>query len=213
MRYEFNEIADYLKVNGLLAFIKSFIWHFIYRRERMILMMRSLHDPIPNRPLPGGFEFRKGVPEDVEFLHRMLSAHKFWRSSATLHRLTGGEGIPLVAVGQGNIVAFACVIDHLPKRDPVLQKALDVESTDAWVTGVFVHPQYRGRGIGSAIAAEAMKRAKDAGYGRIWSVVLADTQSARAAMVKAGYEKTAKLVLWRVLCFKGVRRKMHDEKK
>ena len=200
-----GEIVEYARASGLLGLVRAGFRQLVFDRQRLILTCRSLEEPIPELPLPEGLELRRATPEDVGQLHRLLSTHGFWRSTATLRSQIEEPNVPLLTTHGGDIVGFTCATADMPGGNAALRRAVRLGRDEAWGAGVFVVPEHRGRGIAPALLTAAMARCRAAGYRRFCSFVLAHNVAARAANSKVGYREVSEMILWRVLLLSGVR--------
>ena len=75
---------------------------------------------------------------------------------------------------------------------------IDIESEpeDYYIDTVCVKPSYRGNRLGTTLIAEAEKRGRNLGYGRMSLNVEADNKGARALYQKLGYQKVGSKTIY-----------------
>lgn len=199
--YSISEIIEYGREHGLLGLLKAGVTMFIFHRYQQILLCLSLEDPIPEIQPPPNIAIRKATLADVAELHRCAIGNNWSRSKQQLSKWIA-KGYPFfVAVAEDRIIGYACVSLEVPRRHPILGKAISFTDDDAWGADAFVIPTYRGSMIWPAVAIETMKCARALGYRRILSTTPPHNSSSRSAHKKIGYEEITEISSWRILFF------------
>lgn len=93
----------------------------------------------------------------------------------------GAESVFLVAERAGDVVGFT---NAGPSRDG----EWDPEIV-AFLARLYVHPDYWGAGIGTALTARLARRLRDAGYDRVWLEVFAENEPGRRFYESLGFEQ------------------------
>ena len=73
----------------------------------------------------------------------------------------GSKGIPItfIALSEATLLGSASLVAHDMDTRPDLSP---------WLASVYVAPEYRNRGVGSALVRRAMEEARDRGVGRLY---------------------------------------------
>jgi ribosomal protein S18 acetylase RimI-like enzyme len=119
---------------------------------------------------------RDGDPSDVDVMTWASSEdlREAWREQA--RRAGTGEVCFLVAVADGQVVGKA-VVDWTHSADG-----------SAWLWMFSVHPDFRSRGVGRLVLAEAEARARLRGCAAVEMAVDDDNPRARDLYVREGYK-------------------------
>jgi GNAT superfamily N-acetyltransferase len=90
------------------------------------------------------------------------------------------------SLGPGNkIIGYACVCPA-KKSDHKLVSILKLTDSDYWAMDAYIHPEYRGKGINSAIASGFLTQAKREGYKRGFGTILIDNNASRRSYAFLG---------------------------
>ncbi len=73
-------------------------------------------------------------------------------------------------------------------RDPVGFMRLDVSPDHAAEVTLIVRPGMRRQGVGRALLAQAVVRARELGWGRLWAVIRRENEAARGLFEALGFE-------------------------
>jgi putative acetyltransferase len=154
--------------------------------------------PPPDRPPPHGVEIRAGRRSDVRSMVRLLAdvaaegryirtqrvtpdrvraARKRFRRSWT------PDGAEIVAVAEGRVIGHLGVSRE---SGPITAHVASL--------GMAVAPEWRGRGVGSALVAEAFRWARWAGIEKLALSVYPDNEGALALYRRFGFVSEGRLV-------------------
>ncbi|WP_347110765.1 GNAT family N-acetyltransferase [Paenarthrobacter sp. S56] len=165
-------------------------------------MHRPLSEPVPQRPLARGLEFRPLEPslyEAVRLAHNEafrdhwgseLRDEESWRF--TMEEPTARHDWSSVVVdsSSGEVAGY-----QLASYDPVA--AADRGFKEGYTELLGVRRQYRGRGVGQSLLAEAMRRFADAGMDvASLDVDSANPTGALALYLGMGYAAVARSMTW-----------------
>jgi len=167
-------------------------------------MTRPLEDPIPDLPLPAGFEFRTLVPagsEAVRLAHNEAFADHWgseprdeqrWKFTVEHPQLKPEWSMAVVEAGTGETVAY-----QLASFDPAYRRHSGYDEGFTDLLGV--RPAWRGRGLAPALLAEAMRRFKAGGMANAGLGV--DTENPSGALglyTRMGYSPTMRNLAWQL---------------
>ena len=83
------------------------------------------------------------------------------------------------------IIGYICVCPaHKSKHK--LVSILKLKNTDYWAVDAYIHPEYRGKGINSAIASEFLAQAKREGYKRGYGAISFNNNASRRSYAIIG---------------------------
>jgi ribosomal protein S18 acetylase RimI-like enzyme len=99
------------------------------------------------------------------------------------------DGAIYVAEVQSQLVGFICVYARLPFED-----LADPPGEHAYITDVYVHEDWRRRGIAQAMLARAEQHARERGASELRIGVLAGNAAARALYRGAGFEARTEML-------------------
>lgn len=129
--------------------------------------------------LPAGYRARPGTPDDIDAVHRLVSACE--------RELYGRAH-----TDRGGIAAVLARPGLVPELDTVLvEDRAGQLAARAWVNRrceVDVHPRHRGRGLGAGLLDWAEARAREAGSEQIVQTAPDDDADAVALLRARGYE-------------------------
>ena len=157
-----------------------------------ILRVRDLEAPIPDAPLPEGFEIRpvRGR-EDFEKLAaniRTVFGHGEWFTADTLEGIARGSfyirDLDLVAEAPDGAIASFCTF----RVDPV-SRATELEPMGT-------HPDYRGLGLAKALIFEGMRLLKKYDPLNLYIDGAADNPGANRLYEATGFEKRGTYFYW-----------------
>ena len=191
----------------MVGLAKAAVRRFIFYRYKQFVMALSLEDPIPEIQCSRDITIRMATLADVDELYQSITKHKEWPSDWLRTRKQLSEwiakGYPFfLAAAEDKTIGYTCVLLEVPSRHPILGKSIDFKDGDAWGGDAFVLSRYRGRRIFPALAVEAMKCAKAAGYRRILADVSPNNSAARSAHRKIGYTDMKLVTSARILFYK-----------
>jgi ribosomal protein S18 acetylase RimI-like enzyme len=157
-----------------------------------ILRVRDLDAPIPDAPLPEGFEIRAVQGrEDFEKLAaniRIVFGHGEWFTADTLEGIARGSfyirELDLVAEAPDGAIASFCTF----RIDPV-SRATELEPMGT-------HPDYRRRGLGKALIFEGMRLLKKYDPLNLYIDGAADNPRANRLYEATGFEKKGTYYHW-----------------
>jgi len=157
-----------------------------------ILRVRDLDAPIPDAPLPEGFEIRpvRGR-EDFEKLAsniRTVFGHGEWFTAETLEGIARGcfyiRDLDLVAEAPDGAIASFCTF----RVDPV-SRATELEPMGT-------HPDYRCLGLAKTLISEGIKRLKEYAPLNLYIDGAADNPAANRLYEATGFEKEGTYYYW-----------------
>jgi ribosomal protein S18 acetylase RimI-like enzyme len=135
------------------------------------------------RSLPGGFELDDAAARvDVDELHRFLSTEAYWavgRTRDVVERLVRSADRVVGLYRGDRQIGFA--------------RAFSDGVTVAYLADVYVHPDFRGRGLGEELVREMVDRGPLAD--RKW---ILHTQDAHALYRKLGFGRPSPMVMERL---------------
>ncbi|QFQ96054.1 GNAT family N-acetyltransferase [Streptomyces phaeolivaceus] len=139
-----------------------------------------------NQGLPEGYELSDDPGRiDVGRVHHWLSTDAYWALGRPRekqeHAIRGSLNYGVYEVGSGEQVAYARVVTD--------------RATFAWLCDVYVAPEARGKGLGTALVAGVCERLRSYGLRR----VLLATHDAHGVYAKLGFEPLAKPDQWMAL--------------
>jgi ribosomal protein S18 acetylase RimI-like enzyme len=194
--YDFNAVRveddPALTVDALVSFANQALAGLAHRRVDFDLLAAA-------EPLRGEFEargwkatrllwMRHKAPSEVERDARVESvAYDLAQPLRVLwHSDFGGEGAAEYHV-QARAVAMRLGAEVLVVRDgsePVAYSQIECRGDGAEITDVYVHPEYRGRGLGTAITRGAIEHASDA---RALWICADDEERAKEIYARLGF--------------------------
>ena len=139
-------------------------------------------------PLAEGYEISHDAGRiDAERVHTWLSTDAYWALGRARDKqdaaIAGSLNFGVYAVGSGEQVAYARVVTD--------------RATFAWLSDVYVAPEVRGKGIGTALVAEIKDHLGQFGIRR----VLLATHDAHGVYARLGFAALEKPEHWMVLSF------------
>ena len=89
------------------------------------------------------------------------------------------------SVSDKKIVGYVCVC---PAKKSIhkLVSVLKLKDTDYWAVDAYIHPEYRGKGINSAIASGFLAQAKREGFKRGYGTILFNNNASRSSYAHIG---------------------------
>jgi mycothiol synthase len=144
------------------------------------VMRRDLQIALPDAPLPPGVTLAEWAPELAgQFFQAYQAAFRErpgfpgWSAEQWIEWATGDEGFHpemslLARAGDQPIGFIVC--------------------DDAWIVQVGTHPAWRGRGLGAALVAEALRRFAAAGAAHVTLDVNANNPGAARVYARLGFE-------------------------
>ena len=149
----------------------------VLRREHMILFAQSLDD-LPDVREPEGVSVGRLLPRELPMLAYLASRRDLDRFRGWL--AAGRVGV--VAWRGGRAVGYAWMAERLD--DDVTRCPIPLPEHAVYLWDNYVLPAERGRGIGSALAAERLSIARGLGYSEAWRMIaprnVASLQTLRA---------------------------------
>jgi GNAT superfamily N-acetyltransferase len=83
------------------------------------------------------------------------------------------------------IIGYICVCPAKKYKHKLISM-LKLKDTDYWAVDAYIHPEYRGKGINSAIASEFLAQAKREGYRRGYGTILFNNIASRRSYAFVG---------------------------
>jgi GNAT superfamily N-acetyltransferase len=112
----------------------------------------------------------KAGPEDAHEVVRLMLAFRSWYGKPTSPEVEAqfADVIKQIVVRDDAEYLLACGDDGRPAGVAQIRYRLSVwtGSEDCWIEDVYVDEAARGRGIGRALVADALRRARERGCGR-----------------------------------------------
>jgi GNAT superfamily N-acetyltransferase len=112
----------------------------------------------------------------------------------TRDRFRKGQ-ICYVCRADGRIIHYRWYVSE-PAWLPFLKVTWDPEAGDYTVLGAFTHPDYRRRGVNSALLQQGLARARELGLRRVVSFIADWNGPSLRATRRAGLEQTGTVTLW-----------------
>ncbi|MEV6205652.1 GNAT family N-acetyltransferase [Kitasatospora sp. NPDC051914] len=136
--------------------------------------------------LPGGYEISTEPSRlDAELIHQWLSKDAYWALGRSREKqdsaIAASLNFGVYETASGAQVGYARVVTD--------------RATFAWLCDVYIAPEARGRGLGTALAAAVRDQLAPHGLRRI----LLATADAHGVYAKAGFEPLAKPGKWMAL--------------
>ncbi len=136
----------------------------VLRGERMILFAQGLED-LPEVGSPDGVTITRLQPRELPMLAYLVSR----RDLDAFRALLAAGRIGVVAWRGGRAVGYAWMAEQLGPDVTRCPIPLPEEAVYLW--DLYVLPAERGRGIGSALAAERLAIARELGYQEGWRMI------------------------------------------
>lgn len=148
------------------------------------VMMRDLHDPLPESAAPSGVTLSAWIPTSAgEFFEAYRDAFRErpgfpgWEAKQWIDWATGDADfradLSLLASFDRSPVGFILCASH-------------------WIVQMGVRPQWRRRGLASALATEALRRHRSAGHRQAWLHVNVNNPSARQLYLRLGFRRAGR---------------------
>jgi GNAT superfamily N-acetyltransferase len=136
----------------------------VLRRDRMILFAQGVDD-LPELRLPAGVTVARLLPRELPMLAYLVSR----RDLDAFRALLAAGRVGVVAWRGGRAVGYAWMAERLASDVTRCPVPLPEDAVYLW--DVYVLPAERGRGIGSALAAERLAIARELGYREGWRMI------------------------------------------
>jgi GNAT superfamily N-acetyltransferase len=149
---------------GVWEAIATRTLHKVLRRDRMILFAQGLDD-LPEACSPDGVSVTRLLPRELPMLAYLASR----RDLDKFRALLAAGRIGVVAWRGGRAVGYAWMAERLGPDVTRCPIPLPEEAVYLW--DLYVLPAERGRGIGSALAAERLSIARELGYREGWRMI------------------------------------------
>lgn len=134
---------------------------------------------------PGDFDVLfSGYREIVEQLEQRVFDETYYRK--TLESAIQ-EGRNLVAEENGRVVGFIEYNATCPNL-PVLR-----QDGSAWIDWVWVHPDFRGQGLGTALYAHLFSHLKEKGFTRLGTDAFTVNEPSQKFHAKIGFNETMRI--------------------
>ena len=163
---------------GVWEAIATRTLHKVLRGDRMILFAQGLDD-LPEACSPDGVSVTRLLPRELPMLAYLASR----RDLDKFRALLAAGRIGVVAWRGGRAVGYAWMAEQLGPDVTRCPIPLPGEAVYLW--DLYVLPAERGRGIGSALAAERLSLARELGYREGWRM-LAPRNFASLRTLRAG---------------------------
>jgi GNAT superfamily N-acetyltransferase len=159
----FNALFFYKKeVVGCISVIDS---NFCSRPKIPVTIRAALKSDIPELEiLARGYKKR-------DFLNWVNDGHIFY--------------IAQLKKPEKKIVGYVCVCRANKSRHKIVSM-LKLKDTDYWAVDAYIHPDYRGEGINSAIASGLLTQAKREGYKRGYGTITFSNNASRKSYAVVG---------------------------
>jgi GNAT superfamily N-acetyltransferase len=136
----------------------------VMRRDRMIVFAQWLED-LPEVCAPAGVTVGRLLPRELPMLAYLVSR----RELDAFRALLAAGRIGVVAWRGGRAVGYAWMAERLAPDVTRCPVPLPEDAVYLW--DLYVLPAERGRGVGSALAAERLAIARDLGYREGWRMI------------------------------------------
>ena len=150
--------------NGELWFCPLVGTERYFRGDRMILFAQGLDD-LPEVCSPEGVTIARLHPRELPMLAYLASR----RDLDAFRALLAAGRIGVVAWRGGRAIGYAWMAERLAPDVTRCPIPLPEEAVYLW--DLYVLPAERGRGIGSALAAERLAIARELGYREAWRMI------------------------------------------
>jgi GNAT superfamily N-acetyltransferase len=158
------DISDIPELKILAASYKK--RHFLqWINDRYIFYIAQLKNPLAigeTSSIPEKREVDSGSPTPEHL-------------SGNVHTLGSGK----------NIIGYVCVCPA-NKSKHKLVSILKLTETDYWAVDAYIHPEYRGKGINSAIASGFLAQAKREGFKKGYGTILINNNASRRSYAFLG---------------------------
>jgi GNAT superfamily N-acetyltransferase len=171
-----------LKEEGIRALFFRVLGETVYRRA--IVVEFSPSESIPT--------FQSRVPVRVELLPaRQVDEYVRFRPEADhaviRSRLEDGQWC-FVAWNSGRIASASWVTTHRTSIH-YLARQVDLSPGEAYVYEIFTQPELRRANIASVVASEVARHLQNAGYRRVWEIIVPENKSGLRLAAKTGFRR------------------------
>jgi mycothiol synthase len=148
--------------------------HGFAQQSAAYVMRRDLKTPLPDIPLPSGIRFAAWVPALASEFYAVFQAA--YREFPFLPDQNLGEWVAWLGPDEDDFRPQMSLLAHCEDL-PVGA----IVCADRWISGIGVRPEWRERGIGSALMLEALRRFQAAGDDHV--LLCVNVSNPRAARV------------------------------
>jgi GNAT superfamily N-acetyltransferase len=153
--------------------------HRIVRVSRLTIFAQPLHE-IPDVEPPPGVSIARLRPEEIPALSPIAGA----LDRARFHRLLEIGCVGLAAWRGSRPIGYAWVATEM--RPEVSQCPLWLPADAAYLWDLYVVPAERGSGVGSALASERLRVARDLGRTEGWRMITPGNTASLATLRRSG---------------------------
>ena len=206
-----NKVIDYARDHGVLRTLITIGRKIIFEHQKVILITRSLEDPIPEVQSPyNNMTIRRATLFDVKELYQLVKNNNYHRTTKEFSEWIKTDYAFFLAIIENRIIGYRCSsygVESIPRR---FRKAIKLKRDDGWGKDVFIHPSYRGKMISSVLGKKVFNCMKERGYHRIFAYTTPDNLSMRSVGKKGGFKEIKEITYFRVLLFSWRRIKSLD---
>jgi GNAT superfamily N-acetyltransferase len=166
-------------LRGVWDAVASRTVHRVIRVSRLTVFAQTL-ERIPEVPPPSGIRIERLGAESVEALAPIAGG----RDRERFRRLLEIGCIGLAAWRGERPVGYAWVAAEV--RPEVTQCPLELPPHAAYLWDLYVVPSERGSGLGSALAAERLRTARDLGRSEGWRMITPDNTASLRTLRRSG---------------------------
>jgi GNAT superfamily N-acetyltransferase len=189
LRSYLNKILNYQRENGTIPLIRKCLITlknslFSYKKE--IVGCLSVIDAIFSASPKISVVIRAAEISDLPKLKILTAGYK----KRDFLQWINDNYIFYIAQLQNpdkKIIGYVCVCPAKSyKYKHKLVSILKLKDTDYWAVDAYIHPEYRGKGINSAIASEFLNQSKREGYKRGYGTILSNNNASRRSYAFIG---------------------------
>jgi ribosomal protein S18 acetylase RimI-like enzyme len=153
-------------MNGAWQAVAGRSLHRLVQCGRLLIFSQSLNQRV-DVEVPAGVRITRAVAADWPALGRLVGQREVERFGLLLAR---GRSC-LIAWRDGKPVGYAWVAGQMGPDVSLWPLPVDVPAGTAYFWNLYVVPRERSSGLGSALAAERLRLAQEAGYREGWRMV------------------------------------------
>jgi GNAT superfamily N-acetyltransferase len=157
---------------------------------------RSLAEPIKVRPVDGDLTLRSATPDDRQLFETIFPKFRIKR---LIEKMEAGE-MCVIAIHQDRIIGTCWA--GFANGPSVRDTALSIKADEAYLWGAFTLPEFRSRGVVSALANKLMIWLQEHGYAGAYQVINRGNASSRKVAQKIGSDPVGEVLSVRLFKWK-----------